>query len=464
MERGFLSQKGSGVGRSVKEKQVSLDDKSGEGSKLVDEALAHGHSRASANKGDMNVVGTVNTIANNINGVGPTPAGNGVVVSPAISTSTPGVSNSYANVTESIRVISERFANTTYGFFLGKQVSYPIVANYFSFMDGLDEMLENDPWFIRNNPLILKQWTPDVNLLIEDVGNVSVWVKLYDVLVTAFSDDGLSSIATKLGTTLMLDSYTSNMCMQSWGRSSYARAMIELQADLELKDTIVVAMPKLDGEGFYTCSGEAKNLKKPSQAPRGVPVGQKVGFKPAKQVYRPVSKKPTTNTSRNKKKDVEPAKKVINSNPFDVLNSIENDVDFGTNKRTSNLASKEVNPSGSSFWNVKTSSTSTTPIVDKIGKVEKLFIDGKVTLVDDEDKPLKKVDYSGDHDCDDEAESVDNDMSRFLASERVDFGTNSLLEQWKESYVNGDFDVDPYDDDMYEGQDIPDKIQDIYDN
>ncbi|GKE45810.1 hypothetical protein Tco_1473094, partial [Tanacetum coccineum] len=31
---------------------------------------------------------------------------------------------------ESIRVISERFANTTYGFFFRKRVAYPIVANY----------------------------------------------------------------------------------------------------------------------------------------------------------------------------------------------------------------------------------------------------------------------------------------------------------------------------------------------
>nr|GFC46950.1 hypothetical protein [Tanacetum cinerariifolium] len=31
------------------------------------------------------------------------------------------------------------------------------------------------------------------------------------------SEDGLSSIAMKLGTSLMLDSYTSDMCLQSWG-------------------------------------------------------------------------------------------------------------------------------------------------------------------------------------------------------------------------------------------------------
>ncbi|GKC90194.1 putative reverse transcriptase domain-containing protein [Tanacetum coccineum] len=141
---------------------------------------------------------------------------------------------------DSIRAISERFANTTYGFFLGKNVAYPVVANYvrntwgkyglvrsmfnsstglfsfqFSSMDGLDSMLENGPWFIRNNPLILKKWHPNENLLKEDVSNVPVWVKLQGVPVTAFSEDGLSAIATKLGTPLMLDSYTSDMCMHS---------------------------------------------------------------------------------------------------------------------------------------------------------------------------------------------------------------------------------------------------------
>ncbi|GJR64586.1 hypothetical protein Tco_0010651, partial [Tanacetum coccineum] len=288
-----------------------------------------------------------------------------------------------------------------------------MVSFQFSFMDGLDVMLENGPWFIRNNPLIFK------------------------------SEDGLSSIATKLGAPLMLDSYTSNMCIQSWGRSSYARALIKVRVDVELKDNIVVAMPMLVGEGFYTCNDECpmnidsdvvKNMKKPSRTPRGVPVSPKVGFKPVKHVFRQVTKKNNVNISGNKKKDVEPTIEVSNSNPFDVLNSVDNDVDLGTNGGTSNLASKKANSSGSSFWNVKSSSTSTTPIVEKIDKMEKLIIEGKITFVDDE------------------------------ASKKDVHGTNSLLEQWKESFGNGDYDFDPYDDDMYEGQDIPDKIQDICDN
>nr|GEY29323.1 hypothetical protein [Tanacetum cinerariifolium] len=163
--------------------------------------------------------------------------------------------------------------------FFGKKVAYPVVANYvrntwgkygltgsmfssstelfsfqFSSMDGLDAMLENGPWFIQNNPLNLKKWHPNENLLKEDVSIVSVWVKVHSVHVTAFSDDGLSAIATKLGTPLMLDSYTSDMCMQSWGRSSYARIMVELRADVKLNDNIVVVIPKITREGHYTCN------------------------------------------------------------------------------------------------------------------------------------------------------------------------------------------------------------------
>ncbi|GKA11089.1 beta-caryophyllene synthase, partial [Tanacetum coccineum] len=177
----------------------------------------------------------------------------------------------------------------------------------FSSMDGLDAMLENGLWFIWNNPLILEKWHPDENLLKEDVSTIPVWVKLHGVPVTAFSDDGLSAIATKLGT-LMLESYTFDMCMQSWGRSSYARVMIELRADVGLKHDIVVAIPRIKGEGYYTCAG----------------------FKPQKE-YRHVPKKPNVSSSGNKKKGVETTIEVSNSNPFNVLNSVDNDVEFDTN-------------------------------------------------------------------------------------------------------------------------------------
>ncbi|GJW88527.1 cytokinin dehydrogenase 3-like protein [Tanacetum coccineum] len=308
-----------------------------------------------------------------------------------------------------------------YGFFLGKREAYPVVANY----------------FIRRNPLILKKWNPDVNLLKGEVGNVSVWVKLHGVPVTTFNEDGLSAIVTKIGTPLMLDSYTSNKCIQSWGRSSYARALIEVRAHVELKDNIVVAMPKLGEEGFYTCNVRVEYEWKTPRCTCCKVFGHVQDECPKNKVSDVVSKKKNVSTSGNKKKDVGPTNEVSKTNSFDVLNSVENDVDLGTNGGTSNLTNKKANSSGSSLWNAESSSTSTTPIVEKIDKMKRLIIDGTATLVDDEGIPLTKD---------------------------VGYGTNSLFEQWKGSYGNGEYDYDPYDDDMYEGHDIPDKIQDICDN
>ncbi|GKF76938.1 hypothetical protein Tco_0229408 [Tanacetum coccineum] len=164
-------------------------------------------------------------------------------------------------------------------------------------------------------------------------------------------------------------------------------------------------------------AGEKKK-KKSSQAPKGILVGPKMAFKP-NQEYRPVPKKNTTNSSGNKKKGVDSTNKVSDSNPFEVLNSVDNDVEMGTNGGTSNLDKNGANSSGSSFWNVKNSSTSTTPIMDKIRKFENLIIDGEAILVDEAGNPLKKVEYLDDHDSEDEVASDDNDMAHSLALERT---------------------------------------------
>ncbi|GJT94503.1 ribonuclease H-like domain-containing protein [Tanacetum coccineum] len=73
-------------------------------------------------------------------------------------------------------------------------------------------------------------------------------------------------------------------------------------------------------------------------------------------------------------------------------------------------------------------------------------------------------DYSGDQDSKDEIESVDNEMASYVASKPsgVGYGTKSLLEKWRETYVNDDY--DPYNDDIYEGLNIHDNIQSICDN
>nr|GEW98704.1 hypothetical protein [Tanacetum cinerariifolium] len=427
MERGFLSQKGSD-GRGVKEKSLdknSMNTSSGIGvstksNNTMNEDTPVGVTSA-VKEGVTPYVGDMMAEKVNICSLEDTTVSESfpTLTTPVTTTAgnAPGKS-SYVNITgkssgkkvnvhtlftpggngidmvvpvDSICAISERFANTAYGFLLGKKVAYPA-----------DAMLENDPWFIQNNLLILKKWHPDENLLNEDVSTVPVWVKLHDVPVTAFSDDGLSAITTKM-------------------------------ADVELKDNIVVDMPKITREGHYTCNvrveyewktsrcssckvfghipeecpkntgaGEKNTVKKPSQTSQGVPVGQKMGFKPQKE-YQPISKKPNASSSGNMKKGVKPTIEVSNSNPFDVLNSVDNDEEFSTN-------------GGLLICN--------TPIGEKIDKIKRQTCKGKLRLLDNDGNPLVTTD----------------------------------------GFLPDNDDYDPYDDDIYENHDLSEHLQSICDD
>ncbi|GJW93566.1 probable indole-3-pyruvate monooxygenase YUCCA10 [Tanacetum coccineum] len=90
----------------------------------------------------------------------------------------------------------------------------------FASIEGMNEVLENGPWFIRSAHIILKKWTPNANLLKKD-----------------------------------LKSFYVSTVMQSWGCMDYARtSLIDIRADRELKKDMVIAIlnVKDDGEVLHT--------------------------------------------------------------------------------------------------------------------------------------------------------------------------------------------------------------------
>ncbi|XP_022030840.1 uncharacterized protein LOC110931769 [Helianthus annuus] len=175
---------------------------------------------------------------------------------------------------ESVRTVQEKLSNTIYGYFLGDRVAFPVVdyfvkvnwkkyglqksmmnANgffFFKFNDegGMLNVLKDGPWIIRSQPLFLNTWTPTTKLEKKEVKKVQVWVKIHEVPIAAYTEDGLSLIATTIGEPKMLDSFTTSMCTDSWGRSSYARALVEILADKEFREEITMAIPEPEGEGF----------------------------------------------------------------------------------------------------------------------------------------------------------------------------------------------------------------------
>ncbi|GKE20594.1 hypothetical protein Tco_1432106 [Tanacetum coccineum] len=174
---------------------------------------------------------------------------------------------------ENVLADQNKFANSLVGFFVGKRVAFPLVLNcvtntwskfgfqkvikddddvfYFKFSSttGLEQVLEQGPWLIRNQPLILTKWAPNLDLAKDVVKKVPVWVKIHKVPVMAYSEDGLSLIALQIRKPVMLDAFTSSMCSEPWGRMGYARALIEISVESELKKEVKIDVPIVEGEG-----------------------------------------------------------------------------------------------------------------------------------------------------------------------------------------------------------------------
>ncbi|GJZ49328.1 zinc knuckle CX2CX4HX4C containing protein [Tanacetum coccineum] len=61
---------------------------------------------------------------------------------------------------------------------------------------GLEAVLEGGPWLIHKSLIILKKWSMDTRLLKEELTRIPIWVKLHDVPIQVFEEDGISLIAT----------------------------------------------------------------------------------------------------------------------------------------------------------------------------------------------------------------------------------------------------------------------------
>nr|GEY30022.1 hypothetical protein [Tanacetum cinerariifolium] len=189
----------------------------------------------------------------------------------------------------------------------------------FDSKEGLEQVLERGPWMNRHILLILTKWTPSISLTKEGVTKVPVWVKMHKVPVVAYSEDGLSLIATQIRKPIMLDAFTSSMCVESWGRVSFARALIEVSVDSDLKNEVIMAIPNEKGNGMDDqCDGftKVKRRKNKGSKDNKNPNSRNVGgfryTKPKPNSYRPKKvPKPAQG------KQVKP-----NSNPFNALHSL----------------------------------------------------------------------------------------------------------------------------------------------
>ncbi|GKA73395.1 vacuolar iron transporter homolog 4-like protein [Tanacetum coccineum] len=71
-----------------------------------------------------------------------------------------------------------------------------------------EDFRENGPWMIHNSSIILKKWTMNTSLFKEELTRIMLWVKLHDVPLQVFSDDGISLIASQIVDKVLKDNIT----------------------------------------------------------------------------------------------------------------------------------------------------------------------------------------------------------------------------------------------------------------
>ncbi|KAI8533106.1 hypothetical protein RHMOL_Rhmol11G0270200 [Rhododendron molle] len=137
----------------------------------------------------------------------------------------------------------------------------------FNFRDTetLDSILENGPYFCGGKHIAIKKWHPGMHLTKGAFSSVPVWVKLYNVPLESWTEDGLSYIASYIGNPLYLDDFT-----QNHSRLTFARVCIEVEAAKEIPKSFVVNLG-------YAPPSQVWKAKEP--VGKEVPVAQERIFK-----------------------------------------------------------------------------------------------------------------------------------------------------------------------------------------
>ncbi|XP_039060371.1 uncharacterized protein LOC120204347 [Hibiscus syriacus] len=89
-----------------------------------------------------------------------------------------------------------------------------------------DWVIENGPWHIHNNPLILRKWEPNMRRLNFSLSKIPVWVHLFNVPLELFNRSGLSYNASATRKPLTMDTITASKT-----RLEFAKVCVEIGAE-----------------------------------------------------------------------------------------------------------------------------------------------------------------------------------------------------------------------------------------
>ncbi|XP_077232003.1 uncharacterized protein LOC143865668 [Tasmannia lanceolata] len=127
----------------------------------------------------------------------------------------------------------------------------------FSCPEDCISVLETENHSYAGKPLIIKRWTPKGLLDQGKITRVPIWIKFPGLPLEFWNQNGISKIASLIGTPLYMDSLTAECT-----RLNFARLCVEIQIGAKLPDSVIIETP----EG--TQSQEVLYEWKPSACPQ----------------------------------------------------------------------------------------------------------------------------------------------------------------------------------------------------
>ncbi|KAL0294633.1 UNVERIFIED_CONTAM: hypothetical protein Scaly_3118100 [Sesamum calycinum] len=105
---------------------------------------------------------------------------------------------------------------------------------------AMEDVIEGGPWLFQGQPIVLQPWEQGMSLRRQKHTQIPVWIRLRHLPMEYWTDEGLSTVASGVGTPLYTDGITKDC-----SRLDFARVCVMLDFNSALPKHLVVISPIL---------------------------------------------------------------------------------------------------------------------------------------------------------------------------------------------------------------------------
>ncbi|KAL0302332.1 UNVERIFIED_CONTAM: hypothetical protein Scaly_3035200 [Sesamum calycinum] len=105
---------------------------------------------------------------------------------------------------------------------------------------AMEDVIDGGPWLVQGQPIVLQPWEQGMSLRRQKHTQIPVWIRLRHLPMEYWTDEGLSTVASGIGTPLYTDGIT-----KACSRLDFARVCIMLDYNSDLPKHLVVISPVL---------------------------------------------------------------------------------------------------------------------------------------------------------------------------------------------------------------------------